>query len=138
MDDDSYPLTLYYESACPLCNAEMTNLTQRNAEGKLRFIDVSDPGFCAPPPGTTLADLLAALHGLRADGRVISGVEAFRQAYRAVGLHGVTNALDWQPLRAAADRLYPWLARHRHRVPRLLIWLLFETAMRRAARRRSA
>ena len=85
MDTTIYPLTLYYESACALCNGEMTNLMLRNTEGRLRFVDISAPGFDSPPPGTTLDDLLALIHAQTADGRVLRGVEVFRHAYRAVG-----------------------------------------------------
>lgn len=135
MDTKIYPLTLYYESACALCRSEMTNLILRNREGRLRFVDVSDPGFDTPPPGTTKRDLLEAMHAMRADGAVIKGVEVFRLAYRAVGLDWVASGLGWPPLRTIADRMYPWVARHRHRFPRWLSYVLFETAIRRAARR---
>jgi predicted DCC family thiol-disulfide oxidoreductase YuxK len=130
-----YPLTLYYESACALCNGEMTNLRLRNTEGLLRFVDVSDPAFDTPPPGTRKEDLLASMHGLKADGSVIRGVEVFRLAYAAVGLPGVTRALELPVVGPLAERLYPWIARHRHRVPRWVTHLLFETAIRRAAER---
>jgi predicted DCC family thiol-disulfide oxidoreductase YuxK len=130
-----YPLTLYYESAWALCNGEMTNLRLRNTEGLLRFVDVSDPAFDTPPPGTRKEDLLALMHGLKADGSVIRGVEVFRLAYAAVGLPGVTRALELPVVGPLAERLYPWIARHRHRVPRWVTHLLFETAIRRAAER---
>lgn len=130
-----YPLTLYYESACALCNGEMTNLMLRNTEGRLRFVDVSAPGFDSPPPGTTLDDLLALIHAQTADGRVLRGVEVFRHAYRAVGLGWVVEPTRWPVLGSLADKLYPVLARNRHKVPRLVSRLLFETATRHAAER---
>ena len=130
-----YPLTLYYESACALCNGEMTNLMLRNTEGKLRFVDVSAPDFDNPPPGTTLEDLLELIHAQTADGRVLRGVEVFLHAYRAVGLGWVVEPTRWPVLGGLADRLYPVLARNRHKVPRVVSRLLFETATRRAAER---
>lgn len=128
-----YPLTVYYESACALCNAEMTNLRLRNQRGLLQFVDVSDPAFDTPPPGTTHDDLLALIHAQQADGTVIRGVEVFRLAYAAVGLGGVSRALALPGLRGLADAFYPWLARNRHRIPRVLVMWLFETGVRRAA-----
>ena len=130
-----YPLTLYYESACALCNGEMTNLMLRNTEGKLRFVDVSAPGFRSPPPGTTADDLLELIHAQKADGSVVRGVEVFRLAYRAVGLDWVVAPTRWPLLGRLADKLYPVIARNRHRLPRGLTHLLFETATRRAAER---
>jgi predicted DCC family thiol-disulfide oxidoreductase YuxK len=138
MKGATYPLTLYYESACALCNGEMTNLMLRNTAGKLRFVDVSAPGFDSPPPGTKLEDLLELIHAQRADGSVVRGVEVFRLAYRAVGLDWVVAPTDWPLLGRLADRLYPWIARNRHHIPRVLSHVLFETAVRRAAERSAA
>lgn len=135
MNPAVYPLTLYYESACALCNGEMTNLMLRNTEGKLRFVDVSAPGFDSPPPGTTVADLLELIHAQTADGRVLRGVEVFLHAYRAVGLGWVVEPTRWPVLGVLADKLYPVIARNRHKVPRVVSRLLFETTARRAAER---
>ena len=138
MDPSIYPLTLYYESACPLCNAEMSNLMLRNTEGHLRFVDVSAPDFSELPEGTTMEDLLELIHARTADGRVIKGVEVFRLAYQVVGLGWVSAAMRWPLLRPLAERGYPVLARNRHRIPRGLVRLMFEGAVRRAAERSAA
>ncbi|MDB5932416.1 MAG: hypothetical protein JWR60_4123 [Polaromonas sp.] len=130
-----YPLTLYYESACPLCYAEMSNLMLRNQGGQLRFADVSAPGFADVPEGATMQDLLALIHARTADGRLIKGVEVFELAYRAVGLDWISAALRLPVLRPLADWGYPVLARNRHRIPRRLVSLLFEGSVRRAAER---
>ncbi len=130
-----YPLTLYYESACPLCNAEMTNLMLRNTDGQLRFVDVSAPDFSDLPAGTTMHDLLNLIHARTADGRVIKGVQVFRLAYETVGLGWISSAIRLPVLGPLADWSYPLLARNRHRIPRRLVSLLFEGAVRRAAER---
>jgi predicted DCC family thiol-disulfide oxidoreductase YuxK len=130
-----YPLTIYYESACTLCNAEMTNLKLRNIDGALAFVDVSDPAFTALPPGTTREDLLELIHATKADGTVIRGVEVFRLAYAAAGLPWVRDLLDLPVLGRLAERAYPWVARNRHRFPRVIVHALFETGARRAAAR---
>lgn len=138
MDPAIYPLTLYYESACPLCNAEMSNLMLRNTEGHLRFADVSAPDFADLPAGATMQDLLALIHARTADGRVLKGVEVFRLAYEAVGLGWVSGAMRLPLLRPLAEWGYPVLARNRHRIPRGLVRLMFEGAVRRAAERSAA
>ena len=130
-----YPLTLYYESACPLCNAEMTNLMLRNTNRLLVFADISASGFNALPEGASMQAMLEIIHARRADGNVIKGVEVFRLAYEAVGLQRVASALRLPVLGWMADRSYPWIARNRHRFPRALIRLIFEGDIRRAAER---
>ncbi|KTT06843.1 DCC1-like thiol-disulfide oxidoreductase family protein, partial [Pseudacidovorax intermedius] len=49
MNPDVYPLTLYYDASCPMCDAEMTHLRLRDEAGRLAFVDASAPGFDAPP-----------------------------------------------------------------------------------------
>jgi predicted DCC family thiol-disulfide oxidoreductase YuxK len=115
-----YPLTLFYESACLLCDAEVRALRARDRRGRLRFIDVSAPGV-VPPPGATRSAMLAAIHGLRADGQWVRGMEAVHFVYAGVGLGWLTAPTRWPLLRAAADRAYAWFARHRHALPNWIV-----------------
>jgi predicted DCC family thiol-disulfide oxidoreductase YuxK len=135
MQTTVFPLTLYYESACALCDSEMRNLMLRNHAGLLRFVDVSAPDFDTPPPGCQMQDLLDTIHAQCADGSVIHGVDVFRHAYTAVGLPGISRALSLPLLRPLSDALYPWVARHRHQFPRWISHLVFGRALRRAAER---
>lgn len=135
----AFPLTLYYDGACPLCLGEMRNLMLRNVEGRLRFVDIADPAFqppAAPAPGRVA--LAQRLHAQTVDGRWLSGVAVFIEMYDAVGLSWVARCLGGRGVRPLAERLYPWIARNRHRFPRWLAHWVFETAMRRAARRAAA
>lgn len=134
----TYPLTLLYEEACPLCKLEIDNLKARNTEGKLRFVDVSAPDFDAAPYGISLADMLEAIHAVKADGSIVKGVEVFRLAYGAVGLGWITQPTGWRFLKPLFDRGYVHLARNRHRISQKFAWLLFGIAARRALRRSRA
>lgn len=133
MNPNVYPLTIYYESACALCNAEMTNLQLRNTRKLLAFVDISAPGFSGLPEGTTLAAMLEEIHGQQADGTVLRGVDVFRAAYAAAGMPAVSRVLNLPLVGTLADRAYPWVARNRHRFPRRLTAFVFETGIRRAA-----
>ena len=135
MDTTSYPLTIYYDASCRLCDGEMRNLMLRNTEGRMVFVDASAAGFISPIANTTQADLLSMIHAVRADGEVIRGVEVFRQAYGAIGMGWLTAPTAWPVLRQWADRAYPCLVRNRHRVPRWVVAALFEGPTRRAAER---
>lgn len=131
----TWPLTLYYDGACRLCRAEMRNLEVRDAGGLLRFIDISQPGFDAYPPGTDRDALMGLLHAQRADGAVLCGVEVFRLAYSAVGLSWVARLTRLPGLRAISEGLYPVIARNRYRLPAAPVRWLFEMSLRRAAER---
>ncbi len=136
-DPAIYPLTLYYDGACPVCNGEMRNLMLRNTAGLLRFVDISAPGFRSFPGGTDMAALMALMHAKRADGQLAIGAEAIRLAYRGAQLGWLARVMALPVLRQACDRIYPVFARHRYRIPRPVARLVFETALRRAAERRA-
>ncbi|MDA8444051.1 thiol-disulfide oxidoreductase DCC family protein [Paracidovorax valerianellae] len=133
-----YPLTLYFDSRCRLCAAEMGNLMVRNTDGLLRFADVWAPDFEGPPAGTTQEELLTLIHARQADGGLLRGVAVFRAAYEAVGLGWVTAATRWPVIGPLADKVYPVLARNRYRLPQWLVQGLFERASGAAARRAAA
>jgi len=114
--DTTYPLTLFFDSACPMCRTEMQSLAARDAAGRLRFDDVHAAGF-APPPGTSVAAMLEAIHARTADGRIVVGVAALRLAYAAVGLGWLAAPTAWPLLRGPAERAYRWIARHRNAMP---------------------
>lgn len=133
--NSTYPLTIYYDASCPLCNGEMQNLMLRNTQGLLVFVDASAKGFACPLPGLSQDALLERIHARKANGEVVHSVEVLRLAYRAVGLGWIAAAASWPGLRQLADRAYPWLAHNRHHLPRGLVRLLFEGPTRRAAQR---
>lgn len=129
----AYPLTLYYDASCPLCNAEMSNLMLRNDAGRLAFVDASAAGFTSPVAGVGREQMMLAMHGVWADGRVSRGVDAIHEAYVAVGLGHVTAFTQWPIVSSGLAWLYPRFARHRQRVPRWLVRALFEGPIRRSA-----
>lgn len=113
-----YPLTLFYDAACPVCSLEMDHLRARNRDGRLVFIDISAPGFDAERYGVRADDMDAEIHGLAADGTMFRGMEVLRLAYDAAGLGWVLRATGWAPLRALFDAGYRVFARHRRGISR--------------------
>jgi len=110
---ETYPLTLFYDAACPVCSLEMDHLRERDHAGRLRFVDIGAPGFDAAAHGANLQAMNAEIHARRADGSMLKGVEVLRLAYDAVGLGWVLRASEWPPLRPAFDGAYRVFARHR-------------------------
>jgi len=133
--DPIYPLTIYYDSHCPLCKAEMENLMLRNTEGKLVFADIWADGFILPS-GYSRQDLQARIHARQANGTMIHSLEVFRYAYEAVGLAWVMAFIRWPLIGPAMAWFYPVFARHRHCIPRCISQGIFNYAARRATQRR--
>jgi predicted DCC family thiol-disulfide oxidoreductase YuxK len=127
-----YPLTLFYDAACPVCSLEMDELRARDRAGRLVFVDISAPGFDASPHGATWAQMDAQIHALRPDGALIRGVEVLRLAYAAVGLGWVLRPTGWAPLRPLFDAGYQVFARHRRTISRLAAPLIARIRVRRA------
>ncbi len=114
-------LTVYYDGACPLCRSEMGLLMRHNTAGRLRFVDIAQPGFDAAALGVTQAALMARLHVQQPDGSWLVGVPAVQAAYAATGHHRIARVLAHPTVARLARPAYDWLADHRYRLPR---WLL--------------
>jgi predicted DCC family thiol-disulfide oxidoreductase YuxK len=108
------PFTLLIDNACPLCRREGDLLRRLDrGRGRLRFEDISSPGFDAARHGTTLERVMGEMHGVLPDGSIVTGVEVFRRAYAAVGWGWVLAPTAWPGLRWISDRAYTIFARYR-------------------------
>lgn len=79
-DTKQPPLTVLYDGACPLCRREIGVYRGLRSDTQVCFADVSDTAAALPaelPPGTTREQLLARFHVRAADGRLLSGAQAF-------------------------------------------------------------
>jgi len=141
MNASDYPLTLFYDGACPLCVLEMEHLMARNALRRLVFVNIAAPGFDAATQAggqATLAQMCALIHGLRPDGTLLVGVQVLRLAYEAVGLGALVAPLGLTALQPLAGRAYAVFARNRLGLSRLLRPLIHEMAARRPMQRAAA
>ena len=110
---------ILFDGECPYCRFEIRWLQRWNRKGSLAFEDISSDSFDPARYGLTDDDLMAVLHGVFPDGRVLRGPEVFRQAYRAVGIGWILAPTGWPLLRPVCDRLYSLFARHRVSLGRL-------------------
>lgn len=141
MDKNRWPLTLLYDAACPVCSLEMDHLRERCGDGRLAFVDITAPGFAAAAWGSTQAELMARIHGVRPDGSHLIGLPALREAYAAVGLGAWIAPTGWRGAAWLSDRAYEAFARHRQPISRLaapLIGALREWRARRQLQRMAA
>ena len=110
---------LLYGAQCPFCCLEARWLQHWNRNGRLAFEDISSPNFESSRYGVTREDIMGVMHGVFPDGRIVRKVEAFRQAYRAVGLGWLLAPTGWPVLRRVFDGLYELFARYRVSIGRL-------------------
>lgn len=109
----SYPLTVFYDGACPICAREIALMRWLDRHGRLALCDFSSPAYDAASTGLAVADLSAVIHARWADGRVITAVEVFRGMWEAVGLHSLAR-LSRRPLvEPLLLQVYGWFAKNR-------------------------
>ena len=71
---------MFFDGACPLCSREIAHYQRLDKGASLCFIDVATAG--APtPPGVNQQQALARFHVTAADGRVLSGADAFMEVW---------------------------------------------------------
>ncbi len=113
MDSEFFPFEFLYDGQCRICLFDVANLRRLDRHGRLKFVDITAPGFDARCYGRDAQDLMARIHGRRADGVMVEGPEVFRLALAAVGLGWLVAPTRWPGLRQATDAAYRWFARNR-------------------------
>jgi predicted DCC family thiol-disulfide oxidoreductase YuxK len=111
----AWEIKLLYDGDCPLCRREVEFLRRRNRAGRLSLEDIAAPGFDPARYGLDAASVMARIHGVLPDGRVVEGMEVFRRAYAAVGLGWLLAPSRWPLVSRLFDRAYAIFARNRLR-----------------------
>lgn len=102
------------DGGCPLCRREAAMMRRMDkGRGALAIEDISDPAFDPGKYGVSFERLMAHIHGVLPDGRVVTGMEVFRRAYGAVGWGWLLAPTGWPIARWVFDRLYALFARYR-------------------------
>ena len=116
MTETPWQIKVLYDGDCPLCMREIRFLRARDGAGRIAFEDIAAPDFDPAPYGLDHATLMARIHGVLPDGRLIEGVEVFRRLYEQVGLGWLVAPTRWPLLRPLFDAAYRAFARNRLRL----------------------
>ena len=101
---------LYYDGACPLCSAEMKQLTKHKSD-QICLVDIHQGTL---PPGKSTEDLLTVLHFKTADGQWLTGLDATVAVWAGTGLGKILSVLRWPLIKPVADGAYNMWARKRY------------------------
>ncbi len=113
-------LTLFYDGACPLCQAEILFLSARNESQLLDFVDVNSDQFDPLKVGVSCEAALAAMYGQFASGKLIQGVSVFPEAYRRANLPRLAWLFSRKSLQPLLKLAYLFFAKNRHAISSLL------------------
>lgn len=116
MNHSLYPLTLFFDSTCPLCAAEMRQLELLDKDKKLRFEDLYADNFQARFPHIDVVAADRYLHAEYADGKMIYGLDVTCEAWSAVNRKRWLVALRWPVIKWFADLGYKLFARNRYAI----------------------
>lgn len=111
-----YPLTVFFDGACPICDREIALMRRLNRRRKLEFCDFSAKEYDAASSGFTAAELATVIHARWADGNVITGVEVFRAMWETVGLGFLARLSRLSVVEPLVLKAYAWFARNRLRL----------------------
>jgi predicted DCC family thiol-disulfide oxidoreductase YuxK len=112
-----WQIKILIDGACPLCQREARLLRWLDrGRGRLLLEDITAASFEIEQCGVSEQSLMAQIHGVLPDGRLVTGMEVFRRAYAAVGLGWLLAPTRWPVIRPLCDRLYAWFARNRLRL----------------------
>jgi predicted DCC family thiol-disulfide oxidoreductase YuxK len=112
--------TLFYDGACPLCQAEILFLSGRNQANLLDFVDINSERFDSQKLGISCEAALAAMYGQLASGKLIQGVAVFPEAYRRANLPRLAWFFSRKPLQPLLRLAYLFFAKNRHAISGLL------------------
>jgi len=113
-------LTLFYDGACPLCQAEIQFLSRRNQARLLDFVDINSERFDSAKIGISCEQALAAMYGRYDNGVLIQGVTVFSEAYRRADLPFLAWVFSRKSLQSIWQLAYRFFAKNRHAISRIL------------------
>ncbi|MFO1251946.1 MAG: DUF393 domain-containing protein [Inhella sp.] len=118
------PLVVYYNSACPVCDAGICQQRERMQGLPVQWVDVHKAPEALQPLGLELEAVRERLHVRAGDGELLVGADALAALWarspRQGGLAWLTRRTRWltRPLyNLVARLLYRWNLRRGHWIP---------------------
>ena len=113
---NDFEVEVFFDGACPLCMREIAMLWRRDKQARIRFTDISAPGFDARSTGLDWEALMGRIHGRLPDGTLIEGVEVFRRLYAAIGFTKLAAVSRAPGISQALGLAYTLFAKNRLRL----------------------
>ena len=112
----AWQIRVLFDGECPLCKREIGMLEKLDrGRGQIDLEDISQADFDPTAYGLEIEDLMARIHGVLPDGRIVEGLEVFRRVYAAVGLGWLMAPTRWPLLREISEAGYRIFAQNRLR-----------------------
>ena len=111
-------MQVFYDGECPVCAREVgfvrRELQRAGTTQRVQLVDAQQAQEdTLRRHGLDREQVLGRMHGVDEQGRVIQGVEVFRQMYRHTRWGGIWSVTGWPGVRPVADKLYEVFAKYR-------------------------
>lgn len=114
---NSEKIDLLFDSECPICMMEVEFLKKRDIENRIRFTDLQSPDYNPADHGNVSFERgMRKIRAVLPGGSVVTGVEVFRQTYKAIGLGWIFDLTSLPLVGKAADAIYDFWAENRLRI----------------------
>ncbi|PKH56029.1 DUF393 domain-containing protein [Shewanella sp. Choline-02u-19] len=113
-------LRIFYDSLCPLCDAEMQHIKARDIGDDIELQDLNQSDFASKFPEIDFTVANRILHAQRPDGSIITGLDVTYEAWTVVGKERWVSLLRCSLVKPFADKGYLFFAKHRYRISYLL------------------
>lgn len=113
-------LTIFYDSACPLCSNEMAQLKKHDRLHKIHLVDLNSADLLTRYPNLDIEKANTILHGLTSDGKMLLGLDVTAMAWGLTGKHCWVKLLRLPLIKPVADKAYLAFAKNRYNISYLL------------------
>ena len=137
----AYPITIFYDASCSLCQREITLLKKYDALEKIKLVDCSPTNFVGED-GFSRDAMMRLIHARDAAGQWMIGAPVFAAAYKATGFIAIGKIWGADALQPIWRIVYPWIANNRKLLStlgaaKMLTWVI-ERMHARSAKRAAA
>lgn len=113
---DNQRIEVFFDGECPICSREMAMIRKLDQDRRIDCTDIASSSFDANAQGLDGDAVNRQIHGRLSDGRIVTGVEVFRQIYQLLGFR---RCVSWSRRPGVArilDYSYAVFARYRKRL----------------------
>ncbi len=110
------PFEVFFDGQCPLCVREIHMIRRKDKQQRIKFTDFADEEFDDSTIDITYDQLMSQIHGRFPDGKVVRGVEVFRQLYSRIGFGKLVFITRIPPISWLLAVCYRLFARFRLRL----------------------
>lgn len=109
-------LTIFYDSRCPLCLAEIQHLVRHDVDNHIRLIDLHACDLNRLYPHINKQQAMQRLHGELDTGEMLYGLDVTCMAWSLVGKYRWLKILRWPLIKPISDLGYQLFARYREKI----------------------